>query len=314
MATLDPGQTASIYCNSRTVKGISVRANVVSNAVNTPQINGNFDPSKVQVRVTAKRGGKEVTLYSGNLQTWAAASTIGKAGFSFANPSATGEIGITTLAAAVAAAEVRLYPLYLDFGSIVDGKLGEVTCTLQSNGNEYSAANLSNSSITFDFEEGNGTEFFTPNIVVQSVSANESSREYALGSMVKRVVFVNYDKTDKLTASNVLTMANFSSDEYATNDNWNALQAKACLLMSEDDFNNIAQSVILINDRESIPATNAAINCQFETTNVNGGKNYIVSWGGHVNRSPQAAKVEYVAKVSKPYVQAVARIQRSVVS
>ena len=271
-------ETKTITATSRTVSGMTVRTVIYNTAVATTNKNNDFLPEKVQIRITLNHAGKAIQIYNDNLRIIAMDSSLGSGLFQYLSPSNATGFPIVLLAQGGAVKEISLLPIVIDFGTVINLTGDDyLEAEIVSNGNEYSAnVDTSLTAMQVDWIEANGVGNAIPIVDVQSVNPNEGSDDYDCGNGVSRVSFINTDKSGQLTANQVISTNQVSSDRFRASDNYLEAFTKSITGLSEDEISRIDQSLFLVRMAKGEVTHNCKVTLSFNSSNVNGGKNFVV--------------------------------------
>lgn len=178
-----------------------------------------------------------------------------------------------------AGATTGIVPFRFDFGSPLN-LIGDDKFTLEwqlSTTFFPSGSNISTSAsyIQLDTCETTDIEYETPIFRSIVVEANQQDYNYSLGDNVMAIIFANYDKTDVLSTSAVINQMQLNSDKVNKQDNYNELITKAYSYyptLAEADLR--LQTFLFY--QSNIELDNVNLNMQYNTTNVNSSKNFIL--------------------------------------
>lgn len=256
------------------VRGINGFVKVVHTAPNVPFVTGAVDLTKTFITIKLTRSGRTMSICEGPFLPLVQETAIGVASFAYNSP--VYGLPVILTPAAVGVQEQGLFPFNIDFGRILDLREDdELVVNFQSTGADASAAvDLNLSYYVINICEGAGFEAGVPRIITQVIQPGESNRSYPVEGRVNRVVFINADMNSKNYSDQVVLSINVNNQDLSLNDTYEELLSKNSSYMSEDDFTYLGQSMILFKtDREVL---NSEINIQFNSANVNGGKNFLV--------------------------------------
>lgn len=302
MPILKYGETQVLDCRAKKVRGLTFRPNLTAAVVNTGLTCADFLPQGIAVKVFLRRGNQTYRICQDNLQPLAMDSSICTSAFKWIAPAGSGLTPPVLTAHAVGVAEVAFIPIFVDFGGIIDLQEQDIlTATITSTRSEYSA-NISTgaSFVEFDFYESAGIEEAMPVIDVMSVNPNESNNNYDAGDCVRSITFINTDKTTALSSAQVVQQVAIDTDIIGINDVWTEAYTKTIALCHGNESDYIAQSLVLMANSGGFMANNVKINISFNSTNVNGGKNYVVArrWisSSNIMNRAQVRRDEYVRR------------------
>ena len=281
MKTIRTGENERFEISKKTVKGVLLAFYAEAALVNVGINWGDLDLSKINVKLNLIRGGRTYTLFSDMLQVLALESAWFHERYTNYHAGGAADTFIEMVASGVAAKEIGIGPVYIDFGGIIqlsgDDRLA---FEMQLPSGAWSAdINTSNSYCLVDYDETIGVERYTPYIDTVSIKANETTSTLGVSDDVMSVTFLNLDKTDVLEANKVIDSCTISGDYYHNSDTYYQLHAKRLISlpipgMSADRY----QSFRLLDqvDLSGQLLDNGKIDLQLTGTNVAGGKNYIV--------------------------------------
>lgn len=276
------GENQNYPFKGRKVRGFSFIPRLTSTAPAVPQVIGDYNAKgcfvKLQLtRRNSKGAQQKHVIFTENLRTLAAETALRNSLEEFVLPSSTTKFDEKLVVQGLGVAEVAIRPMLVDLGTVIDLRNDDVLeLTVNSGGNEYSSAiDTATSFLEVQIYEGEGEELAIPQIISDSVTTNESNNTYNPGDNTVSVCFINLDKTDKLTASQVLQSVNITSSRLSINDSWNEVQAKNAQRMASSEFNILGQSAVLMHG--NIIQQAVKVDLQFISANVTGGNNYVVS-------------------------------------
>jgi len=278
MSTIRFGETQIITARSRAVRGLTLRANLYSSAVNVAQRCDDFVADGITVKVFLKRKGGSKRVAQDNLRVLGMDSSMCTSLFKYLSPVNSSGAPIILLASAVAVKAQGIIPTIIDFGGTIQLENDDLLeATVTSTRSEYSSAiDTSVSFVEADFYETAGIEYATPVIDVDSVNPSESSCDYDGGDNLRSVTFINTDKVNALSASQVLNNIAIDSDIVSVNDVWSEAYTKTIASCQGSDSDFLGQSLILLRNPAEMLSHKCKITLNFNSSNVNGGKNYVV--------------------------------------
>lgn len=274
--TMLQNETRSISVKNRTISGVNGYATMVHGTANTALQQGYFDMSKVQVKVTLKRGGREFTLAMDNLKVLAFESGFFSSQFESFAPSNTASTPLVLLAPAVGVFSMGIVPWVIEFGGPINvSGNDELLIEMQTTGIWNSALNTTTSSFSFGDVETIGVEKYTPYIKSKSISPGDSTAIVDAGSNIMGVAFINFDKTTILSADACINSVQLNSDRVSMSLAYNEL-----LTRRADQFNTAAAAALrsqsfYIAQAEEMDRVRVDLN--LTSANITNGNNYIVT-------------------------------------
>lgn len=215
MITIPANGQKNLSVMNRTIKGLTFFATLVHGTVNTAFLASDFTWQNVLAKVKLKRNGKEMQICNANLRDLSASSNYFQALFLQALSTIVGSYVWVAQAGGVYAQAIC--PAKIDFGGVVNLRGNdELTATIQCLPGAFAATlNTSTSVLNADFEEGIGYEIATPQIDVFTLLESQTDHNLSLGSNVKSIYVLNYDKTSYVTGENIINSVDMTSRFYS---------------------------------------------------------------------------------------------------
>lgn len=217
MKIVVPGQTQVDRYQNMSISKIRGWFYLVQNATATAFSGNPVNMVNAQVEITLRRGKTTIMIYQGNFRDIVAASSWKKNAWQMFVASQVGFSRIL-LVQALGVAEQITFPVEFDLGGIINLR-GEDLLSVKVqmptsvyDGTGGAACNTTTSYFQYDAAEAIGIEYATPKLEVYTFQASIPSDSVAMGDNVTDALFINYDKTNYLTASRVCNSYNLNSD------------------------------------------------------------------------------------------------------
>jgi len=262
----------SVRVKGRTVTGVLAAITLQHDTANTAITNSMFDATKTTLKVTLIRGGKSKDVCSDNLKVLAADSAFQDAGWDCIF----GTSNVQLQAPAVGVKARALITYQVDFHSPINVRENDqLVINMTVNNGTYSAVlDLSGSQIEFSEIQGEGSEYGFPIIESYALNTGDSQHTVETRDNVKQVTLINLDKTDNLEASAVVSQKALVTDEInITRQYLEMLTERTEEFPSIPLANTRNQSFILAKGEDY---DKCSVELQLNSSNVNGGQNYII--------------------------------------
>lgn len=203
----------TITANNSTIKGVLISGQFNHTTDNTDFSDSLLTLESIQCKGKLTRHGKEFTLFSMSLRELLFISNWRKDLFRQFSVSQYSTAQIL-VAKGVATKQSINVPYYIDFGGFINLKNDDKFEFIMDipNGSYNLNINTTTSQLQVDFEYGIGIEVATPYYTTSQIIAASENWPYDLKPKTDFVLFANYDKTDYLTASQVVSSLDFKSD------------------------------------------------------------------------------------------------------
>lgn len=276
------GEIQSIQVGGKTVRGFSVGMYLRASAVNTALSTTDYNWRNVTVKSTLKRGNKEYVLVSTTLDVLQQVVCYNDSEYfisSYSNQTKPAystlftQVGVLTYPD-VAVKGLYYIPVDFKFPSVINLTAGdvlniEVNC---NDGTFQGNADTALSYLLLSEIEAVGVEFGIPMLKTLSIQPNQENLTLDLGSNVDELYFINLDKTNPLTANQVIQSVTLASDKLKYTKQYIELLGMRSNSTNRNDPDRLGQTFRLSNE---IDLDGANVTIQFNTANVNTGMNYI---------------------------------------
>lgn len=306
MKTYRNGESANETFSSNKFGGVIIAIYCEASANNTPLVDADVNLAQMNFDFVLNRstpqGQMNHQIIQGNAEPLIVASAFPTAMFGFCDPSITDNASFTILrASAVGVKELGMKSFYIPFGGVIDceGLASEIVANV-SVGASFFGTNLSsaNSFVQIDMCEAEGIEDYIPKLTCQVIPENETSPSYSVSGMVKRLCFVNLDKTSSLLADQVISTMNINTERGSSNLNYYELLSLRAMQFEGIGQEERAQSFDLIPFQKEKIYTSVRVTPVLNSSNVNASKNWFVLWSG-------------VASASSLYLSATSQIKKN---
>lgn len=276
MINIYSGRTERQSFKNVSIKGLSLPIYIKHASTNTAFASGMWDPTLATIQINLLRNGVKTPIANDTLSNLIALTGYSKPVFEYLKDTSK---NIQTVAAAVGVKAEGYMPLIMDFGSVINLKGSDeliVDITINSG---FFSATLADTTGTvnymqLDYIPGVGLEYFTPVFRQEVIQTNQTNPSFDLGDNVTRIVLYNVDKTDTLTASQVATQVNISSNKLSSNDTVQELYTKKRDLFVNDADAAIRKQSYMLHDGSDLD--NVRIDLTLTGANVNASKNFVL--------------------------------------
>jgi hypothetical protein len=281
---LKSGEKKRLELSGVDITGFTFNAYAVGKTANTAITNGHVDIDEVTVSATLFQGGKETTLFSGQLLPLVLESSFAESEWANADPNASAVAYHELVAAASGVKTEQLHTYGIDLGGIINLR-GTDKLLLEIRVNSTAFGSTVDSSLSYfdvDSIEGIGLQYTTPQINQVAIGNGESTFRHAMGENVTSVTFINTDKAGITSANKVINNVRLFSDRFDINDDYHQLLNKRCAqLPTRAEADSRAQSFLLFGGE----CDKARIEFDLNSSNVNTSENYVIYRSYETGRS-----------------------------
>lgn len=272
------GENRTYEVRNKKVSKILFNTALVANAVNVDFLVSDFDPTKNMIIVNLYREGKKITLYSDTQQALIF-STFLRGNFALLHPK-NGTLTNIVLAKGVAVVRKDVYPYVLDFGKVIDLQKNDyLEVNVQFNASSLVGANLvggTSSYIDVIEQDDVGYEDATRMIETFTLRNAESRISQNLGSGVRAIYLLNYDKDSVLAADAPMATISLASDKFSYTKTQEQLMAERQLALPNTAENAYRRHCLLLYDGKNGNLNNCSLELITVAANCNVGQNVII--------------------------------------
>jgi len=306
MKTYRNGESANETFSSNKFGGVIIAVYCEASANNVPLVSSDVNLAQMNfdfvLNRTTPQGNINHQIIQGNAQPLIVASAFPTSMFGFCDPSISTNDSFTILRAAGAGVkELGMKSFYIPFGGVIDceGLASEIVANV-SVGASFFGSNLSsaNSFVQVDLCEAEGIEDYIPKLTCQVIPENETSPSYSVSGMVKRLCFVNLDKTNSLLANQVISTISVNTERGSSNLNYYELLSLRAMQFEGIGQEERGQSFDLVPYQSNKFYTQVRVTPVLNSANVNASQNWFVLWSG-------------VASASSLYLSATSQIKKN---
>ena len=230
-----------------------------------------IDYEQLQLKGTLKRNGQEIELFNHTLKNLVILGNIKSPTYNFLNSN--------TVVYLNALGQTALSPIRFDLGgpiNLIGNDEFILEWTLNTTYfNTVAGVVPSTSYITVDETETCGVEYFVPITRSKVIEGSQDNPTYSLGDNVMTIVLANYDKTDFLTANQVVKTIRLKSDKVNKNDDFNELITKSMSYYSTASEAGLRlQNWVIYDGADELD--NVDLNISTNSANVVSSKNYVL--------------------------------------
>lgn len=265
-------ETLSEEVTGKNVTGFKFNTFLEHATANTAFGNDEVDYTKAQFKVFLKRDKETIPILNGNLKELLLESAFDNVLY---KTILNGQVNKIVKAAASGISAQAWAWAFIDLQGIINLRRGDkLKIEAYLHDGYFANSSTSNSRVEVDVVEGVGVESFTPQIMTESIQANESNREYTLGNKVTDVTFINFDKKTDLDADSVVETFSIQTDKMQKYESLEEIASLQAFSAPNTDIAQRYNSARLIEG--AVPHNDVTINITFNSSNVNTGKNYLV--------------------------------------
>ena len=271
-----PGQIDTFVVTNANVSGLDFSGVLVGGANNH---NAVVDYKKCTISAVLHRNGGQCSIVQGNLFSLLKAQYFYDDRYEQLDPvayNAATPHGDVLVAKGGSVKGSTVHTLQLNFSGIINLRGSdrlEVEMQWSQQASTATAASLDATSyLTIDFIPGIGLEYFTPTIKTYAVQDGQNEWTRGLGNNLQALHFINADKTNTLTANQVVEVCQFKSDKLSYSKNYQQLLAERNG-QSEKNLERFQSFALYAGNNE---LDKAALELRLNDGNVTAGNNYIV--------------------------------------
>lgn len=224
-----------------------------------------LDLDKVHVNCLLFQDGKEITIFSGQLQPLAMESAFFDSEWDNCNPFfktvySKGANGFLQIAS-------------VDLGGIINLRDDDkIVLEVRVQGDAIKGFDNS-SYLDCDVVEGIGLQYTTPQITSQAVGNGESKYQHSVGDNTTAVTFINSDINSVDESTSPIVTARLYSDRYDVNDDWSDLvQKRVKQLTTNAQQDTRGASFSILNS----PVDKCRVEFDLNPSQVNTSENYVI--------------------------------------
>lgn len=299
-------------------QGIDIAAYLQQLNVNVAFAGQPMDWSKVQVKVTLSRGGREYDIVNDNALPLILASGYYNTVFDEAKYSGLSPFTRVLQAAGAAAKAIGVVSGKIMFGGMINLQPGEqLRVELNSQVTALNSANTDTtaSQIRWALVEGVGNSFSIPYLKAKAITSGLSALDETLGSHVTKIFVINNDQNGILATNRVVESAQIMSDKLTRSINYEQLFMKRA---QEIDYSGAATNggpegrgqsfnlfnrdydVLVENHKiDDVRLHNCAVHLNLNSGVVNASVNWLAWYGFYPDTATASKAVERADRLDK---------------
>jgi hypothetical protein len=292
--TIKPGEREKLSIKGITTAGITINAYMYAAAVATALNAQDLDLTKIKIKCTLLRAGKQFILMQENLKVLFALSSFLDNAYRYTGIGTSNNDRIVLLPQAAGVKEIALLPIYINLPYPINLRGDdELVWEFVTESSAWSSdLDTSLSYLDVDQVTGYGIEVFTPYIDTMALVQGRSNVKEALGNNVVAVHLIVLDKYTSLTADQVFSSLTLSAHKFSDEDTYfEQLTKRARMFQDTVSHDSRGQSFLLYSGN---PLDSVQISMDLNSANVNTGKCFIVVTRGYTD-----ARVMALASVTE---------------